>query len=255
MEYASEIGLEYLRELLRNDIPISGIVCVGSEYQFKKNQLLLERTGGNYDRPNFAEILQDSHIPMYIVEDIDGSYCLELIKNLNPELIVMESTRIIRSPIYKIPKIGMLNTHLAILPYMRGCSCVEWAILHDQAIGATCHFVIKSVDAGPIVERVQLNYNNNDSYELIRTKGIYLQAYTMVRGVCRVLNEEIDFKSALTVKKGPWFSPMREEEKINKVREKLQNGFYAPNPINDKYPISLVDISAETGIVSAVSQE
>ena len=102
MEYASAIGIEYLRELVRNDIPISGIVCVGSEYHPKNDQLLLERTGGNYVRPNFAGILQDSHIQMYIVEDINGSYCSEILNKLNPELIVMESTRIIHSPIYKI---------------------------------------------------------------------------------------------------------------------------------------------------------
>ena len=82
MEYASAIGIEYLRELLRNDIPICGIVCVGSEYHPKNDQLLLERTGGNYVRPNFAGILQDSHIEMYIVEDINGPYCLEIINKL-----------------------------------------------------------------------------------------------------------------------------------------------------------------------------
>ena len=252
MAYASEIGIEYLRESLRNDIPICGIVCVGSEYNTKKDQLLLERTGGNYDRPDFAEILQDSHIPVYIVEDINGSYCLEIIKKLKPELIVMESTRIIRSPIYEIPKIGMLNSHIAILPYMRGCSCLEWAILHDQAIGATCHFVIKSVDAGPIVERVQLKYNIDDTYELLRTKAIYLQAYTMVRGVRRILDSGINYKTALHIEKGPWFSPMREEGDKNKVREKLRNGLYVPNAIDDSYPLCLVDICAETGAVSPI---
>ena len=75
----------------------------------------------------------------------------------------------------------------------------------------------------------------------------------MVRGVCRVLNEKINLKTALTVKKGPWFSPMKEEAKLNKVREKLRKGLYVPNLITDQYPLGLVDISTETGIVSPVS--
>ena len=252
MEYASEVGMEYLKCLLHENIQIHSIICIGDSYSEKREALLKERTGGMYARPSFSGLLTESTIPIYIVDDINSLQCYQLLDNLNPDLVVMESSRIIKSPLYEIPTIGIVNTHIAILPYMRGCSCLEWAVLEDMPIGATSHFVLEKVDAGPIIHRVLLDGCSRDNYETIRTKAIYLQAYTMVQGVIKILKRQVEFNNALLLDGGPWYSPMRDEADVQKVKKKLRDGMYLPSKIQDDYPIDIIEVCGKTGRVELV---
>ena len=47
---------------------------------------------------------------------------------------------------------GIINIHPGILPDYRGCSCVEWALLNNDMIGNTAHFMDLNYDTGPIIE-------------------------------------------------------------------------------------------------------
>jgi len=47
---------------------------------------------------------------------------------------------------------GVLNDHLAVLPFVRGRSSVEFALLFGHPVGSTIHFVDPGIDTGPILE-------------------------------------------------------------------------------------------------------
>ncbi len=46
---------------------------------------------------------------------------------------------------------GLLNGHLAVLPYIRGRSSIEFSILFGFPIGCTIHYVDEGVDTGEII--------------------------------------------------------------------------------------------------------
>ena len=243
MDYAGEMGSDCLKTFLENDIKISAIVCVGDKYSEKKLRILKERTGGFYKKVSFETIIEKlDHLPVFITPDINSEHCREILTKLAPDIVVVDTADIIRTDIYNIPTIGMLNCHLAILPYMRGCSCTEWAILEDNPIGATCHFLIKQVDAGKIIKRFLLEIEQRDTYEQIRAKAIYLQAHTMVKGLEEVLSNKI-VNDQPYKKEGEWYSPMRDKKLINKVKEKIKLNKYLPNnEINDGLPLEKISI-------------
>lgn len=241
IEYGSETGIEYLYELTRREIKIDSIVCIGDEYPERRKELLEERTGGLFKKKSFSNFFQNNIVPIYITDDINSEQCNSILNFLNPDLIVFEGSKIIRNTIFEIPKYGMLNVHLAILPYLRGCSCMEWSIIQDYPIGVTCHYLTKDVDSGEIINRFELNINTNDTYNILRTKLLYLAALSMGDAVEKILNGLTE-GGAYKNNKGPWYGPLNDEEKIKYMKSKIENKTYNPKTINDGIPIKKIDI-------------
>ena len=59
---------------------------------------------------------------------------------------------IVKNHIIEPFRIGLLNGHLAALPFVRGRSSVEFSVLHGIPVGSTVHFVDEGVDTGAIVK-------------------------------------------------------------------------------------------------------
>jgi hypothetical protein len=58
---------------------------------------------------------------------------------------------ILRKDLFEPFRLGVLNDHLGILPFIRGRSSIEYSLLFDFPLGATVHFVDESVDTGDIL--------------------------------------------------------------------------------------------------------
>ena len=61
--------------------------------------------------------------------------------------------RILKKPLIKSPKLGILNFHPAPLPDLRGTGGFNLAILENhKSFGVTVHYMDEGIDTGPIVE-------------------------------------------------------------------------------------------------------
>lgn len=58
---------------------------------------------------------------------------------------------IIRKSLIGAFRLGILNDHLAALPYVRGRSSVEYSLLFGFPVAATLHWVDEGVDTGPLL--------------------------------------------------------------------------------------------------------
>lgn len=59
---------------------------------------------------------------------------------------------IIRKNLIDCVGVGILNDHVGVLPFVRGWSTIEYALLFGFPVGATVHFVDEGVDTGPIIQ-------------------------------------------------------------------------------------------------------
>jgi folate-dependent phosphoribosylglycinamide formyltransferase PurN len=73
----------------------------------------------------------------------------------NPDLIIFCGGDILRKPLLEIPRLGVLNAHLAMLPEIRGMSAPEWSLLKGVPVGVTIHFIDSGIDTGPILRKVE----------------------------------------------------------------------------------------------------
>lgn len=126
--------------------------------------------------------------PFYFFENHNSSILTNFIKKEKTDLIVNLGTpRILKKNILKAAHIGILNCHPGILPYYRGCNCVEWALYNNDRLGNTCHLMTEKIDEGPIIFKKFTSYNKADKYYDIRIKS-YLEALYCIDKSIKILS-------------------------------------------------------------------
>ena len=90
-------------------------------------------------------------------ERVSDPESVALIRALQPDvLIVAAYGQILRQRLLDVPRRGALNVHASLLPRHRGASPVTAAILAGDPIsGVTIMEMVRALDAGPIVARVE----------------------------------------------------------------------------------------------------
>ena len=54
-----------------------------------------------------------------------------------------------------MPRLGILNVHLGLLPEVRGMSSPEWSLLQGVPLGITFHYMDAGIDTGPVLRRYE----------------------------------------------------------------------------------------------------
>ena len=92
-------------------------------------------------------------VPILRTSDINSNSVDESIKALNPALIVVWGTGIIRKNIIEIPAQGIINAHTSILPEYRGNFVEFWQCLNNdyEHAGVTYHFINELIDEGDVI--------------------------------------------------------------------------------------------------------
>jgi len=91
--------------------------------------------------------------PVVTCSDQNSAHAISEIKRWSPDILVFTGGNILREEVLRVPRVGILNAHLALLPEFRGMSSPEWSLLCDVPLGITIHFMDSGVDTGPIVLR------------------------------------------------------------------------------------------------------
>jgi methionyl-tRNA formyltransferase len=78
---------------------------------------------------------------------------------------------ILKEPIIKLPKVGVLNFHPSFLPYNRGKNYNFWTIVEDCPFGVTIHFVDIGIDTGDIIFQEQIYKTWEDNGKTLYVKA------------------------------------------------------------------------------------
>jgi len=224
-EYGSEYAGEYLSEFISYGETVDSILLIGNSVDSQRHELVRQRTNGHYQVIDLLEVLQDHFIPVYFVDDINSAWCENTIRNSKVDLIVYGGAKLIKRPIFDIPKYGILNAHKGLVQQYRGCSAVEWALLNDDPVGVTAHLIDEGIDTGPVVWQETLWVEPGDSYQLIYSKMIKLQAYALRKAVNSIRTNPLDYSTIQS--KGDYYRPMKETTLINQLSKMLSTRSYS----------------------------
>jgi methionyl-tRNA formyltransferase len=72
---------------------------------------------------------------------------------LAPDFLVLGGGGILAPEIIETARLGVLNAHPALLPWVRGCGVVGHSLEQGVALGATVHRVDRGIDTGDVVAR------------------------------------------------------------------------------------------------------
>ncbi len=103
--------------------------------------------------------LKGVYFPYKIINiDYKNGKITKILKNNELDLGFHKLGFIIKENIIDGFKIGLINDHWGVLPFIRGKSTLEYSLLFDFPICATTHFINKEVDTGSIIKIY--SYNN-----------------------------------------------------------------------------------------------
>ena len=156
-----QLGVNCLRRLLEKNI---------------RPQLVL----GNPDDKGEDSILHHSLLKLAAKENLEIIHnknfkdpgLIESFKRIRPEIIFcIGGLRLIPKEVLKIPKLGCLNIHPALLPKYRGRYSTAHAIFNGEShTGVTLHWMDEGIDSGPIISQEPILIEYNDTAKSLREK-------------------------------------------------------------------------------------
>lgn len=92
-------------------------------------------------------------IPVYQPVKLRDGSAMELIRQLDPELVVVAAYgRLLPDDILAYPAKGCINVHSSLLPSYRGAAPINWAILNGECeTGVTIMYMASEMDTGDII--------------------------------------------------------------------------------------------------------
>lgn len=108
------------------------------------------------------------------VSSVNSKECIEELQELNPDIIVVNGTRIISKEVLNCVDATFINMHAGITPKYRGSHGAYWALYNNdkQNAGVTVHFVDEGIDTGNILYQSVIPITEKDNfvtYPLLQT--------------------------------------------------------------------------------------
>ena len=123
--------------------------------------------------PPVKVIAEEKGIKVLQPEKISGDKdVLAELKELNPDIIITAAYgQLVPESILEIPKYKCINVHGSLLPKLRGGAPIQYSILEDHGkTGITIMYMVKKLDAGDMISKVEVDILDSDNYESLHDK-------------------------------------------------------------------------------------
>jgi formyltetrahydrofolate deformylase len=150
------------------------------------------------NHPDLESLAKEAECPFAYQPSDDAEKHFDwLLKNLQlfgPDLIVLARyMRILPQSIVSAFRHRIINIHPSLLPYFPGAAPYKQAYESGVRVhGCTAHFVTEQLDEGPVILQDVFHINvGSDTLEIVKEKGLNLEADVLSRAVKLFLDEEL----------------------------------------------------------------
>ena len=203
------------KKFIQRRIKKLGILKVSGQILFR---LICVPTLCFFSRKRIAEIKQVyglssepvNHKNLLKLSSVNSTECLEQLKKINPDIVIVNGTRIISKKILNATQAKFINTHAGITPQYRGVHGAYWALREGdkEHCGVTVHLVDAGIDTGGILYQKNIDVLPEDNfctYPYIQTgEGIAL----MLQAITDIKNDKMMvYKKEAGTKSKLWYHP------------------------------------------------
>ncbi|GAA4370455.1 formyl transferase [Hymenobacter saemangeumensis] len=159
------------KQLLKRRAEKLGWATVMGQIAFK---LLVAAPLGRSSRPRLQSLkqahgLNDGALPedrTIRVPSVNDPACIATLQALNPDVVVVNGTRIIAKRVLTSLSCPFINTHAGITPLYRGVHGGYWALANDDAAncGVSVHLVDAGIDTGGIIAQARIQPEPEDNF-------------------------------------------------------------------------------------------
>ncbi len=143
--------------------------------------------------PPVKVLANEKGITVYQPKTLRNGEAVAIIKNLNPEIIVVVAYgKILPEEILSLPKYGCVNGHASLLPRHRGASPIQWSIVcGDKQTGVTTMLMDVGMDTGDMLETVCTNILSGETADTLHDRLSLLGAKLMCSTLDKLSKGEI----------------------------------------------------------------
>jgi len=176
-----------------------------NKYLTKKSEKRINALKKEYDlilKPFPKSILED-------VNSVNDPSVINIISDCNPDVIVVNGTRIINESILSSTNAVFLNTHMGVTPKYRGVHGGYWALVQGDYnnCGVTIHIVDKGIDTGGILYQDSIKINHEDNFNTYPYHQIAKALPLIKKAVKDVYNNNFKIKERRDLKSLIWTHP------------------------------------------------
>ena len=168
------------------------IIFAKSNKNGKTLEIFKERTGNHFADKRIK--LSDFKIPIYFVPSHNSRKFYKIIKDNKIKYLYNSGTpnKINFSTLSKVK--GVINIHPGILPKYRGCTCPEWTLFNNDALGITAHFMDENYDSGQIIRSQYIKFKKNQIKDY---KDLRIRIYQSIINLAKKILSNIANKKVI----------------------------------------------------------
>ena len=141
--------------------------------------------GKQLSMPPVKEKALEYGIEVFQPRSMRDGEALELLKKLNPELVVVTAFgKILPKEILEEPKYGCINIHASLLPKYRGAAPIQWSVINGESkTGVTSMQMDVGLDTGDMLLKEEIEIGDNDTAETVHDKLSVLGAEVLSKTI------------------------------------------------------------------------
>jgi len=134
------------------------------------------------------EYALEHNIPVYQPKSVKTEETLEIIRELNPDLIVVVAYgKILPQELIDIPRLGVINVHSSLLPKFRGAAPIHAALINgEEETGVTIMYIAEELDAGDMIMTGKTPITEEDTLATLHDRLMGIGAETLLEAVNKI---------------------------------------------------------------------
>jgi folate-dependent phosphoribosylglycinamide formyltransferase PurN len=106
-----------------------------------------------------------------VTEPLNSAAMVRALESASPDLLVLAATALVNRAVLGVPRVATLNSHPALVPWVRGNGALEYAIRRRIPVGVSVHHVDDGADTGDVILRRLLPVTPADTLGSLRQKA------------------------------------------------------------------------------------
>lgn len=153
-----DFAVPCLEYLINSEHEVVGVFCQPDKPKGRTQELVM---------PITKKVAIEHNIPVYQPVSLKNGVGTEILKELNPDLVVVVAYgKILPKDFLDYPKYGCINVHGSILPKYRGAAPIQWAVLNgDEYAGVTSMQMDVGLDTGDMLLMKKIPVGENETSE------------------------------------------------------------------------------------------
>ncbi|MBC6988308.1 formyl transferase [Hymenobacter sp. BT491] len=154
------------------------------------------------------------------VSSVNAPECIEQLQQLQPDVIVVNGTRIISKKVLNSVPCKFINTHAGITPLYRGVHGGYWALANNDRAhcGVSVHLVDPGIDTGAIIAQALIDPTPEDNFVTYPLLQLAAGLPLLKQAIRDALQGTLTLKPAPEGQSRLWSHPTLQEYLYNRRR-------------------------------------